>query len=135
MDKRLLEQLEAIMQEIEYLDKKISKNTIKVVGDSVQGSSKEYPYVRHHFKIEGFENPRYRRKYVNMLESYKNKLEKTLIQLEYEIENIQDSDIRTIIRYRYYDRLTYNQIAHRMNKTGIYTEDSIRMKLKRFLEG
>lgn len=135
MDKRVLKQIESTTREIKHIEKVLEKLESRIVEDSVQGSSKEYPYVRHHFKIEGFENPKNRRKYTSMLKSHKNKLEKHKIRVEYEIQNIQDPEIRTIIRMKYFENLTFNQIAHRLNdKGGMYTEDSVRKKLNRFLE-
>ena len=135
MNRKLLKQIEATRREIEHIDKILSKYETKIVEDSVQGSSSGFPYIQRHIKIEGFENPKNRRKYVNMVSSHKNKLEKQKIKLEYEIERISDSEIRTIIRMKYFEGLTFNQIAHRLNDNGgFYTEDSVRKKLNRFFE-
>lgn len=135
MDKKLLKQIEATRREIEHMNRILNKIEAKIVEDSVQGSSSGFPYIKRHIKIEGFENPKNRRKYVNMVTSHKNRLEKQKIRLEYEIQNISDSEIRTIIRMKYFEGLTFNQIAHRLNDTGgFYTEDSVRKRLNRFLE-
>lgn len=81
-------------------------------------------------------NKQNRKKYNKLINKFQYDLEKKLINLEYEIQKIEDSDIRTIIRYRYVQRLNYIQIAHKMNENGrkIYSADSIRMQLKRFIK-
>ena len=116
MDIKVLKQIEATRREIAHIDKILSRMESKIVEDSVQGSSNSFPYVKRHIKIEGFENPKNRRKYVGMITHHKNKLEKQKLSLEYEIQNINDSEIRTIIRMKYFDGLTFNQIAHRLNR-------------------
>ena len=71
-----------------------------------------------------------------MLKDKRYKLEKAINHLEYELNQIDDSELRMLIRYRYEDNLNYVQIAHRMNDYGekIYSDDSVRMKLNRFFE-
>ena len=69
-------------------------------------------------------------------------LEKTEMQAE-EIERyigkIDSMEIRNILTLRYVERLTWLQVAHRMNekygkKSGKYTSDSCRHKHDRFFE-
>lgn len=139
ISKKELKQIESIRKEIVYFEnklKKIEEKPIKIVQDSVQASSVEFPYTRHTAKIEGFENPRNLKKYKKLIKSKKYELEKALNHLEYELNKIEDSELRMIIRYKYQDNMNYIQISHKMNEndTKIYTEDSVRMKLSRFLE-
>ena len=63
-------------------------------------------------------------------------MDKLINELEYELNKIDDSEIKQIIRYKYEDNLSYIQIANKMNKKGRkeYTADGIRMKIKRFLK-
>lgn len=139
INKKDLKQIENIRKEIKYFERKLEKlesKPIKIVKDSVQASSTQFPYTRHTAKIEGFENPINIKKYKKLIKSRKYELEKALNHLEYELNNIEDSELRMIIRYRYTDNLNYIQIAHRMNDNDkkIYTEDSVRKKLERFLK-
>ena len=51
-----------------------------------------------------------------MLKSKKNKYEKMIKQIEYELNYIENSEIRRIIRYRYYDKLSWIQIQIKMTE-------------------
>lgn len=89
-------------------------------------------------KIEGFPSLDYEKKKA-ALKRYKAKLEildqellEKLTEIEEYIESIDDSRIRRIMRYRYIDDLTWQQIAHRMGKH--HTADGCRMAHDRFLE-
>ena len=134
-----LKQIDSIKKEINYLENKIKKldeKPVKIVQDSVFSSSREFPYTRHTTVIEGFENPKNKRKYKKLLNNAKYKLEKMINHLEYELDKIEDSEIRMIIRYKYEEGLNYIQIAHKMNENEnkIYTEEGIRKKFERFLK-
>ena len=137
--KQDLKQIDSLRKEIKYIEdkiKKIDSKPVQIVQDSVSASSASFPYTRHTAKIEGFENPKNRNKYRKMLKDKRYHLEKRINNLEYELNQIDDSELRMLIRYKYEDNLNYIQISHRMNDFGekIYTEDSVRMKLNRFLE-
>jgi hypothetical protein len=134
-----LKQIENFKKEIKYIEDKIKKieaKPVQIVQDSVSASSASFPYTRHTARIEGFENPKNLRKYKKLLKNRRYDLEKAINQLEYKLNKIDDSELRMLIRYKYEDNLNYVQIAHRMNDLGdkIYTEDSVRMKIKRFFE-
>lgn len=140
MDKKILSQISSIRKEIEELRKKIDKiNNIpaKIVVDSVKGSSESYPYIQHNCVIEGLDNKKMiankkiRNKYKKQIKNKEFKLMKLIINLEYELNNIEDSEIRRIIRYKYEDDLNWIQIMFKMN----YNEESVaRKKLERYLE-
>lgn len=59
------------------------------------------------------------------------KLDKMKIQLEYELNYIDNSELRDIIRYRYNDNKTWLQIMFLMDYNN---EDTARKKLIRFLQ-
>ena len=136
MDKRKLEQLAPLRRELEDIEKRINKLESDTTIDGVRGSSKNYPYVQHTFKIEGINHKGrnyLKRKWI----SCRNKIRLTIKYIEEELENINDSELRQIIRYKYEDELDYNVIAHKMNdgkRNGSYTADGVRMKVKRFLK-
>lgn len=140
IDKQMLEQMSALNREIEDLESRIQKidnKTIGVVSDSVQGSSKEYPYIQHNCKIEGYDciknlkHKNTKRKYKKQIESKRYKLEKLINSLEYELNYIEDSEIRQIIRYRYEDNMNWIQIMFKMKYKA---ESTAKMKLKRFFK-
>lgn len=137
MTKEFLDSIENISNEIKSLEKRLAKIEDKentVTADSVQGSSRNYPYTKHNMKIEGVEVPKNRylkHKYRKMLKSKKYRLEKLKVQLEYELNYVKEADIREIIRYRYNDNKTWLQIMFLMKYNS---EDKARKKLQRFLE-
>ena len=137
MTKEFLDSIENISNEIESLNKRLAKIENKectVTRDSVQGSSRSFPYTKHSMQIEGVEVPKNRhlkQKYRKMIKSKKYKLEKLKLQLEYELNYVEDSTIRDIIRYKYNDGMTWLQV---MFKMGYNSESKARMKLERFLK-
>lgn len=137
MTKEFLDEIENTNKEIENLKKRLAKIENKectVVKDSVQGSSKSYPYIKHNCVIEGVEIPKNRNlkhKYKKLIKSKKYKLEKLRVQLEYELNYVKEAEIRDIIRYRYNDNKTWIQIMFLMNYNN---EDTARKKLIRYLE-
>lgn len=137
MTKEFLDEIENTNKEIEGLKKRLAKIENKectVVKDSVQGSSKSYPYIKHNCVIEGVEIPKNRNlkhKYKKLIKSKKYKLEKLRVQLEYELNYVKEAEIRNIIRYRYNDNKTWLQIMFLMNYSS---ESKAKMRLRRFLE-
>lgn len=66
-----------------------------------------------------------------MIKDKTYKLDKMRLQLEYELNYVENAELRDIIRYRYNDNKTWLQIMFLMN----YSSESVaKMKLKRFLE-
>lgn len=137
MTKEILDEIENINKELQSLKKRLKRIEDKentVVQDSVQGSSKNWPYIKHSMQIEGVEVPKNRhlkRKYRKMIRNKTYKLEKLKIQLEYELNYVKDAEIKDIIRYRYNDNKTWVQIMFLMNYKS---EDKARKKLERFLK-
>ena len=137
MTKEILDEIENVNRELQSLRKRLQRIEDKentVVQDSVQGSSRSYPYKKHSMQIVGVEVPKNRhlkRKYRKMIRNKTYRLEKLKIQLEYELNYIKDSEIREIIRYKYNDNMTWLQV---MFKMGYSSESTAKMKLKRFFE-
>lgn len=139
MNKNDFKQIEFLRKEYKYLTEKLEKlneKPVKIVQDSVATSSTEFPYTRHTTVIEGFENPKNIRKYKKMLRDSQRKLENKLKELEYYLKNVEDAEIRLILRLKYQENLSYIQIAHKMNEdfSKEYTADGIRMQINRFLD-
>ncbi len=137
IDKSILNQINSINNELNDLSsrlKKIESKPQKIVSDSVKGSSKYFPYTQHNCTIEGLEYPKNRHtrnKYKKLIKNKEYKLEKLKNELEYNLNYVEDSEIRRIIRYRYEDDMNWIQIMHRMDYNS---EDTARKKLERFLE-
>lgn len=138
MTKELLEQADSLIEEIKDIErrlKNIEKREKTILGDSVTGSEKEYPYIKRNFRVNGISNELFnsnaKRQYKKMLKNKKYKYVKIIKQIEYELNYIDNSEIRRIIRYRYYDNLSWIQIQIKMKYNN---EDTARKKLKRFFQ-
>lgn len=135
MDKKVLSQIEDLNKEVEDIKKRLKRLALKpdeVVRDSVSGSSTAFPYIKHSCVVEGIDTNKYKniKKYKRILKQKEEKLQKKINQLEYELNYIEDSDLRKIIRYKYVDCMNWVQIMFEMRYKS---ESKARMKLKRFL--
>lgn len=136
IQKEELEKVSKLKIECENIRKRLDKLD-KIAIDSVSGSSKTFPYIQHTCKIEGIIDSKGKRKLKKMLKNKEAEISKKIVKIEYELNYIDDSEIRQIIRYKYEDCMTNYQVAIKMNKdfkTEKYNEDNIRMKLNRFFE-
>lgn len=105
-----LRQYKSIKAEIEELAEQIQ---MLESSDIVQGSDKEFPYIKHNFKVETGECGHTRellRKELQLLKTEYHALNEF-------INNIADSETRRIFRYRYIEGWTFQRIAFRMNET------------------
>ena len=136
MNKKFLSQIEDLNKEVDDIKKRLkdlAERPDKVVRDSVSGSSTTWPYIKHSCVVEGVDTSKYRniKKYKRILKQKQEKLQKKINQLEYELNYIDDPEIRRIIRYKYVDKLNWVAIMFKMNYNS---ECQARIKLKRFFE-
>ena len=134
MNKKDLEQIIFLKREVKDLERRLQNNNINsVIADSVKGSSTNFPYIECHRVIQGVDYKKQirDRKYRKLLKSKRDKINKLLVQIEYDLNYIADSEIRQIIRYKYFDNCSWIQIMHKMNYKS---EEKARIKLKRFFE-
>lgn len=134
MNKKDLEQIMFLKREVKDLERRLQNNNISsTVADSVKGSSTNFPYIECHRVIQGVDYKKQIRdkKYRKLLKSKRDKINKLLVQIEYDLNYIEDSEIRQIIRYKYFDDCSWIQIMHKMNYKS---EEKARIKLKRFFE-
>lgn len=134
MNKKDLEQIIALKNEIKDINRRLQNNNISsTVADTVKGSSSSFPYTERHKTIRGVDYKKQMRdsRYRKMIISKKKKIEKLLRQIEYDLNYIEDSEIRLIIRYKYFDNFSWIKIMHLMNYDS---ESKARMKLERFLK-
>lgn len=136
MNKNFLSQVEDLNKEVEDIKKRLkdlAERPDKVVRDSVCGSSTTWPYIKHSCVVEGVDTSKYRniKKYKRILKQKQEKLQKKINQLEYELNYIEDPEIRRIIRYKYVDKLNWVAIMFKMDYKS---ECQARIKLKRFFE-
>lgn len=134
MNKKDLEQIMFLKREVKDLERRLQNNNINsVIADSVKGSSTNFPYIECHRVIQGVDYKKQirDRKYRKLLKSKRDKINKLLVQIEYDLNYIEDSEIRQIIRFKYFDDYSWIQIMHKMNYKS---EEKARIKLKRFFE-
>ena len=124
-----------VREKIEKLEKQI--NTIENdgnVADKVRGGDGGM----QSFKIDGFPYPEYSRKKTLLyarkatLASLEMELLETLNQVEEFIKSVDDSRMRRIINFRFIDKLSWIQVANRLDSNS--TADGVRMEFNRFME-
>lgn len=119
-----LRQYKNLKEEIKELSEQIHKLESS---DIVQGSDDEFPYILHNMKVETGECD-------HTLDMLKRNLR--LLKIEYHklnkfINDIKDSEIRRIFRYRYIEGWTFQKIAF---KVGNGDEQVPRKKHNNFLK-
>ncbi len=143
MDKELLKQIPSIRKEIGDLERAVAKVKRQIdklrndeVCDTVSGSRDDLTIGP--IKIRGHPQKEYGQKLAELqkkkalMESKRVELLKMENKAEEYIQSIQDSSLRRIIRFRYIDDLSWQQVAFRM---GRYSADSCRKKAERFMSG
>lgn len=140
----MLEEIKDLRRRIQDDQKKINQLSQTIVSDSVTCGKKGKKPLRT-VKIKGFPSMEINRR-IGLLKKRKAKmmlLESDLlekqIQVEEYIDGIDKSELRMMFRLYYLDNLTWYQVALQMNqifpKRRIkYTEDSCRMRNKRYFE-
>ncbi len=137
MDKAILQDyIDAceMVKETEAEIRKLNRKKRTVIQTNVKGSSPNFPYIEQHFKIEGTT-------FTVKDDSHLRYEEKALAQRKARAEEVRrlvDEWLLTvpirmqrIIRYKYLEGLTWEQVATRMGRRA--TADSVRMELERFL--
>lgn len=112
MDKEKLMQYSEMKKEAKNLEKRIDhlRKQSEMVGDVVQNGYKG------HAKIYGLDlNRRYKLdRYEKKLQTFYDKLIGEISEIEEEIQKIDKSDIRQILRYKYIDDKSWVQIQIKM---------------------
>lgn len=142
ISKEILIQYSDLQEEIKEVRDRIIKTEEQIskiedggsVIDSVSGGSGG----NQHFKIEGFPYPEYSRKRTLLysrkaiLASLEMELLETLNQVEEFLASVEDSRMRRIINFRFIDKLSWIQVAKRLDSYS--TADGVRMEFNRFME-
>lgn len=128
--KDIRKRAEGVRKQLERLE------TGGTVIDTVKGTRQDGTFGS--IRIEGFPCVDHEKKLRN-LQSYLRKLaeaEEKLLELtnaaEEYINGIEDSRMRRIVRYRFLDGLSWNEVAARLG--GNNTEGSVKMAFGRFFE-
>lgn len=138
MDKAILQEYMDACELVKETEKEIQKLNRKkktVIQTNVTGSMHEFPYVRQHFKVQGTpftvkddSSLRYEEK---ILEQQKARAEQVKLQVEEWMLTVP-SRMQRIIRYRYLEGMTWEQVAAKMGRKA--TENSVKKEFERFLK-
>lgn len=153
--KQILVQYRDLQQEIKEIEQSISKLNLEIpkieqrlaeieAGETVKDKVRGGAGGIQNFAIEGIPTREYAQrkntlaykkillgKRKTSLESQNVKLLEIVNEIEQFITTIEDSHIRRIVRLRFVDNLSWNQVAMRI---GGNTEDSVRMAFERFMK-
>lgn len=106
-----------------------------IVTGNVKGSMSDFPYAETHFKVSGvaytYSDDRQLRMEEKLLEERKADAERLKIEVESWMNAIP-MRMQRIIRYKYFEKLSWEQAAERMGKKA--TGESLRKEVERFLE-
>lgn len=94
-----LKDIAKIRREIKGLELMIHSNRKTMATDVVSGSSDEFPYSVRHFRIEGVDQSKESALQMR-LQRKKKKLERELLKVEKYLDQIEDPEIRQIVRLR-----------------------------------
>ena len=123
MTKDMLQQYMSLQAEIKELEEEIERNKI-VVSDTVSGSSDVWPYTQHSVMVKGLPGEVYT---LNAILSKRSKrLQEQRKEIERFLDSIEDSQIRRIIKLKYIEGKTWQQVANRL---GYQDEGSPRKKI------
>lgn len=130
-------QLYDIRKEIKDLENRINKLELKskqVISDSVESTTKAFPFMMTHERIEGIniKVSKTLEKYKTLLEDRYDKLLEIQLNVETFIDNIPTSRLRRIFTMRYIDQLSWDDIASAISPRA--TADSVRLEHNRFLK-
>ena len=124
-----LKDIAKLRREIKGLELMIHSNRKTMATDVVSGSSDEFPYSVRHFRIEGVDQSKESALQVK-LRHKKKKLERELLKVEKYLDQIEDPEIRQIVRLRDELGMSWNDVAAKCGSTIA----AVKMKHKRFLD-
>jgi uncharacterized protein Yka (UPF0111/DUF47 family) len=120
MTEKDLKQYRSIIKEIHDLDRRIDQlydKEIGAVSTKVKGSSRTYPYSEFRTSVV-IDNPievAARDKLVASRRKKKEQLQNIALEIEKYVDDIEDSELRLIFKYRFIDGMKLNDIAEEVN--------------------
>ncbi len=127
MTRAELEQLKSLKQEAKQLQEEL-KN-LPFVPASVKGSMSEFPYIETTFKVFGVDEQK-GKQVRNKLDAILENLQSEILRMENWLETLPDSEIRAIMRMKYWNGMKDNEIAAEIG----YSRSAVSMKVKRFFD-
>lgn len=138
MDKSILQNyIDAceLVKETEEDIRRLKRKKKTVIQTNVKGSSHDFPYTPQHFKIQGttftVQDDSQLRYEEYLLAQRKTAANQTKLQVEEWMLTIPVR-MQRIVKYRYFDGLTWEQVAIRMKRKA--TENSVKKEFERFMK-
>lgn len=135
---RLQDELTDIVRRKNKHEEELKKLENNIVEDSVKGSTTEAPYIETRVHIEGVADRGAvfrKRLAINKLRQQMENKEADILEKQSEVEefldSVDDCQIRQIIRYRFFDELTWGQVEAKM---APLTAGACKMMLHRFIK-
>lgn len=110
-----LKDIAKIRREIKGLELMIHSNRKTMATDVVSGSSDEFPYSARHFRIEGVDQSKESALQAKLRQK-KKKLERELLKVEKYLDQIEDPEIRQIVRLRDELGMSWNDVAGKVRQ-------------------
>lgn len=124
-----------LIKETEEDIARLRKRKQTIVTGSVKGSMNDFPYAETHFKVEGtpytYSDDMRLRTEEKLLEERKENAKEIKIEVEAWMNTIPVR-MQRIIRYKFFEKLSWEQTADRMGKK--YTGDSLRKEFEKFMK-
>lgn len=133
MTKFDLKKLKSLKKEIEILQQQLDKIKIqpKLVSDSVKGSMIRFPYTEHTITITGIDTEGYSQKVHRIRRALAKKMKEALAlvdEINQYIDSVEDPETRNILRLRYVDCMTWEEIAEELHMC----ERTVRRKFQKW---
>ena len=128
-----LKQYAQLKNEIKDIETELSEFRTEETKDVVKASLNHFPYTEHSLTVNGcceLSNEA-RNKLITQKQFKKAELEQLRIDIEQFIDNIDDSQIRRIIRLKYIKGYSWAKVA---KSVGNNTADSVRKTFERFFQ-
>lgn len=129
MTKERLKKLKKLQKEAEQLEEQIKQLPFQT-GDYVADTAKDYSHgFPRTIKIEGYSTEKYDR-YKRKLQNKLHKINDEVIELEEWLDNVDDPEVRAILRMQYAQGLSHEQIADTLK----CARETVTRKIKKFWE-
>ena len=128
MTQERLEALRSLRRQAQQLQEQL--RNLPAIQDSVRGSMIEYPYIERRVVVSGVDELQGKR-LRKQLQTKLEKIQEEIEAMELWLNEVDDAQMRMILRLRYRNGLSWQKVAVAM---GHYDEQYPRRKCKKFMD-